>query len=1487
MSADETITSELHSTINPDLIHIQLNDYDYYLAKPTRLDTHHGNSLPMNEYLKVPVIRVYGNLPTGHQVLCHIHGVFPYIFIPYDGQESDTPATMNQKCAQLHNVLEVKSQLSMIKKKDIKQFKQRISGLKYIANVSVVKGVPFYGFHVGWSLFYKISLLDAGFINRLSDLIRDGKIFDKPIETFESQLPYLLQFSADFNLFGCSWVDLDRCYFRNPVLNTALDLDQIMRNEALDGFLEQFSLGKSNGLPEKEFPRMGNGLLEVDVLPQFIRNVDDIRFRNLHHDFREKIGNASHLLGKPYVSSTKNIMREISVLRQALSLETFMASAAIPRLVNDNVRWQSTDVFKGKFEWAVAQFDKPKSNTNFSNFVQKCKGTDSLWTAREALSELWPGCPDLQSKQFNEESTNIVVDTLNNNYNVALFSDEENEEYLSFQNVQQGVSPQKSRLESDPVHDEVTKPESTIRSTDLKMTQDMARKYRKRSVFLITPSDRRGLKRNKIRSTGIKYYPGSFVHRRPPVNYEGILSDLESLGFPKIDYSDPFYSNPLDLRQKPYIYAGKRFEILSPHLSCRIPVPFHGEHTAEGKEVKGKVFNTWRYLKKPPSFTRVSDDLLRKVKAPLVSQLENPNSKEETLFKGNTDQEAKRQSTKKIHADLTHLSLEIHVQTEGTKLPDPQRDKVTIIFWHLEKDAYPFDLPVSPVGIMVLKPMDEDENFETRIQTAAGNVPVAFYEDEFDMFDALVDIILILDPDILSGFEVHSASWGYVIERCRRAHNFEIADELSRVNSSVKTKLKDAWGYSHASSIVISGRHIINVWRAVKDDLALTKYTIENIAYVLFQQRLPHFSFQSLSELWRDNHNMSSAKAVINYWIDRVELNVKLLQKQEYIPRVTELSRLTGIDFYSVYYRGSQYKIESILSRLCKAENFIMLAPSKKQVKQQNALECVPLVMEPESAFYKSPLVVLDFQSLYPSIIMAYNYCYSTMIGRVSGLKSGRNSIGASELILPEGLITMLANDITISPNGIVFVKPTVRKSTLAKMLEDILDTRFMVKKTMTDIGRNNAMLRRLLNSRQLALKLIANVTYGYTSASFSGRMPCSDLADSVVQTGRETLEKAIDFIEDNADWGAKVVYGDTDSLFVYLPGKSRDEAFTIGKSIALEVTRRNPSPIELKFEKVYHPSLLVSKKRYVGYMYDKNAQQDPIFDAKGIETVRRDGHRAQQKIVEKSIRTLFETHDLSLVKNFVQSEFTKIRLGTVSVQDFCFSKVVRLGAYKSDQTAPPGAVVAKRMMEEDHRAVPQYKERVPYLVVKGPPNQLLRDRCLSPEEYIAKDSLELDSEYYINKTLVPPLERLFNILGINVSEWAFELTRHKNLIKSVDVKSIDSNLASTQCIRCREEITKSDSLLCEGCLSVRSPTASQLMLRKCTNESRMRAISTVCRTCCYRYTRDAGETSDQISDMCDSYDCPVYFGRIKVRGTATSKRYTQSAAALKAIDYW
>lgn len=113
-----------------------------------------------------------------------------------------------------------------------------------------------------------------------------------------------------------------------------------------------------------------------------------------------------------------------------------------------------------------------------------------------------------------------------------------------------------------------------------------------------------------------------------------------------------------------------------------------------------------------------------------------------------------------------------------------------------------------------------------------------------------------------------------------------------------------------------------------------------------------------------------------------------------------------------------------------------------------------------------------------------------------------------------------------VAPNGMMYVKSHVRKSLLSKMLAELLDTRIMIKESMQAnrddkvclhgyamlVLTSSKYLKRLQYARQLSLKLMANVTYGYTSASYSGRMPSVELADSIVQTGRETLERVGDY---------------------------------------------------------------------------------------------------------------------------------------------------------------------------------------------------------------------------------------------------------------------------------------------------------------------------------------------------------------------------------------
>lgn len=601
---------------------------------------------------------------------------------------------------------------------------------------------------------------------------------------------------------------------------------------------------------------------------------------------------------------------------------------------------------------------------------------------------------------------------------------------------------------------------------------------------------------------------------------------------------------------------------------------------------------------------------------------------------------------------------------------------------------------------------------------------------------------------------------------------------------------------------------------------------------------------------------------VLDYYMERAKTLIEILKQLDLIGRTCELAKLFGIQFYEVLSRGSQFRVESMMIRIAKRRNYVPVSPSVEQRAHMRAPEYIPLVMEPHSRFYSDPVIVLDFQSLYPSIIIAYNYCFSTCLGRVEHL--GRDSsapfeFGAYHLrVPPHRLQDLIDKDlVSISPCGAAFVKPAVREGVLPRMLREILDTRLMVKQSMK-VHKSNSALQRVLHSRQLGLKLIANVTYGYTAANFSGRMPAIEVGDSVVSKGRETLERAIKLVEENDEWACKVCYGDTDSMFVQVPGRSKEEAFAIGEKIAEAVTKSNPHPVKLKLEKVYQPCILQTKKRYVGSMYESSDQQEPVFEAKGIETVRRDGCPAASKMLEKSLRILFETYDVSKVKEYVCRQFTKILAGQCSIQDLLFAKEFRgTNGYK-ERACVPALTLTRQWTAKDPRHEPRRGERVPFLIVNGAPGLPLIRLVRDPLEVLQNENYKINSIYYITKAIIPPLNRCLLLLGANVADWFAELPKRQQFIPLISAtKQKDKNsgiisrfFATTSCVTCDNQTRDK---ICEPCRKNSQSTVLTLSEKIFKLERKSRGTRQICESCCRR----------SFDTDCISLDCPVLYASI------------------------
>lgn len=257
------------------------------------------------------------------------------------------------------------------------------------------------------------------------------------------------------------------------------------------------------------------------------------------------------------------------------------------------------------------------------------------------------------------------------------------------------------------------------------------------------------------------------------------------------------------------------------------------------------------------------------------------------------------------------------------------------------------------------------------------------------------------------------------------------------------------------------------------------------------------------------------------------------------------------------------------------------------------------IVIDPERGYYDKPIATLDFASLYPSIMMAHNLCYTTLVPEHEAKK------------YPPEIIQK-------TPNGDWFIRREHKKGILPIILEELIGARKQAKKELK--AATDPFVRGVLDGRQLALKISANSVYGFTGAQV-GQLPCLPISSSVTAFGRTMIEATKEAVEtrytkeNGYEHDAKVIYGDTDSVMVLFGTEDRKTAMELGTEAAEFVSKLFVDPIKLEFEKIYHPYLLMNKKRYAG-MYWTNPDKPDKMDCKGIETVRRDNCGLVQNIV-------------------------------------------------------------------------------------------------------------------------------------------------------------------------------------------------------------------------------------------------------------------------------
>ncbi|KHJ78822.1 hypothetical protein OESDEN_21552 [Oesophagostomum dentatum] len=190
--------------------------------------------------------------------------------------------------------------------------------------------------------------------------------------------------------------------------------------------------------------------------------------------------------------------------------------------------------------------------------------------------------------------------------------------------------------------------------------------------------------------------------------------------------------------------------------------------------------------------------------------------------------------------------------------------------------------------------------------------------------------------------------------------------------------------------------------------------------------------------------------------------------------------------------------------------------------------------------------------------------------------------------------------------------------------------------------------------------------------------------------------------------------------MYVLL-GATKSQAFAIGRRIADDVTKDNPTPVVLKLEKVYIGCVLETKKRYAGWMYESEDDEVGELDSKGIETIRRDTCPVVAKVLERSLKLIF-TRNWRGLGVYLNTKLSRLR--DLPYTDFIFSKEFR-DKY-ADNAPVPQLKVAMSLAASSPAHIALRGERLPYIVTEGPPEATVISCVRSLPEFIADRNLQV-----------------------------------------------------------------------------------------------------------------------------------------------------------------
>lgn len=703
------------------------------------------------------------------------------------------------------------------------------------------------------------------------------------------------------------------------------------------------------------------------------------------------------------------------------------------------------------------------------------------------------------------------------------------------------------------------------------------------------------------------------------------------------------------------------------------------------------------------------------------------------------------------NSDLKYLSFDIEcLPSDPNKIIDSKKDPIIIISL-----AFAPEYKGKKSMVLVAKQSRGD---------------MQCYDNEKDMLQGFIDIINEYDPDVITGYNINGFDLPYISDRLK-ANSLPLS--LGRCDKPMIIRELNITKEAH-----ISGRVVVDPYQILKADpyFKFPRYDLNSIAKALLGEQKHDVEYGEMKKLWLGSS--ADLMRFVEYARQDAGLALRLVLQKGMLNQFVALAKISGVLLQDTF-GGQTKRVETMLLHEFKKRNFVMpLAPSRTEMAKRNhEREKLGIkgavVLEPEKGLHADGcILVLDFKSLYPSIIRTFN-------------------ISPDTCIIDKEHITKYKNN--TSPINAHFVQSDVRPGIFPFLLTKLTEERSKTKKQMKAASGEE---KAILNAKQIALKYMSNSFYGY-SGYVRARLYMVAMAGSITAFGRDNLEKTRKLVEEN--FGYKVIYADTDSVFLKTKIENLDEAKDAGEKISKFITENLPGALELEFEKTYRTFLILTKKRYAGWKFEFNGDKwEDKIEMRGIETVRRDWCPLVSDVMNNIINIILKEGDTQKAIVEIKCVIEKLKKGEISLEKLTIVKGITKGVDGYKGTLPH-IELARKMTQRSPRDAPKIGDRIGFVIIKG--NEMLSKRAEDPK-YVKEHDLQIDPDYYINNQVFPPIERILNAMGIERSEifgggrqtglgsWSSGTPKIKREKKNIVIQTNNATLTGLEefvCKKCRK----------------------------------------------------------------------------------------------------